>query len=411
MGLVHEFFDARKLQYLIGKVGVGHVRYSTTGSSDVENAQPFLFDGPRVKFAVALNGNLTNYLELKEELVAKGQVLTSTTDTEVIGHLLAAEFLKRVEIFSAVKNVMAKIEGAYSLLILTDHGRLIAVRDPLGFRPLCIGRKGDSVIIASESAALDVVEAEFERDVKPGEVFVVDSVSAVRSKQFAGARKAHCMFEWVYFARPDSVIEGKSVGKVREKLGEKLAELYPLDVDVVVPIPDSGRSAAYGYCRKSGKRMGEGLIKNRYIWRTFIMPGDKARSNSVRLKLNPARAIVEGKRVALVDDSLVRGTTTRKIAKLVRSAGAKEVHLLVSCPPLKAPCFMGIAFPTYAELAASRKSVEEIRKEVGLDSLNYMAIDGLVEAIGLDKKDLCLACLTDEYPVRISEKTRICCSL
>ncbi|MEM3030469.1 MAG: amidophosphoribosyltransferase [Candidatus Micrarchaeia archaeon] len=406
MGLVSEVFDEKVLQYLLGKRGIGHIRYSTTGSSTIENAQPFYYRAARMALAVGLNGNITNYELLRAELEARGHVLSSTTDTEVIAHLLGNELDKTSDLAKALKGVMQKLEGAYSLIILTGKGHVVGVRDPLGFRPLCMGRRGGDFIIASESAALDAIGANFEREVKPGEVVILGDKARAR-QLIASPKTAHCMFEWVYFARPDSVIGGRLVGEVRERLGRALGQLYPLKVDLVVPIPDSGRSAAFGYSLATGVKFGEALIKNRYVWRTFIMPSQTKRANSVRLKLNPVKQMIQGKKVAVVDDSLVRGTTLRKIARLLRDAGAAEVHILLSCPPIVSPCYMGVNFPTYQELAAHNKSIEQIRQELGVESLNYMTVEKLVEAIGLPKQSLCLACLTGDYPVKIHSPSRV----
>ncbi|MEM4390208.1 MAG: amidophosphoribosyltransferase [Candidatus Micrarchaeia archaeon] len=406
MGLVSEVFDEKTLQYLLGKRGIGHIRYSTMGGSTIENAQPFYYRAARMALAVGLNGNITNYELLRAELEARGHVLSSTTDTEVIAHLLGDELDNTGSLAKALRALMQKLEGAYSLIILTSKGHVIGVRDPLGFRPLCMGRRGSDVIIASESAALDAIGASFEREIRPGEAVIIGN--RVEARQLVSSpRTAHCMFEWVYFARPDSVLAGRLVGEVRERLGRALGELYPLNVDLVVPIPDSGRSAAYGYSLATGVRFGEALIKNRYVWRTFIMPSQTKRANSVRLKLNPIKQMIRGKRIAVVDDSLVRGTTLKKIAQLVREAGAAEVHILLSCPPIISPCYMGVNFPTYQELAAHNKSIEQVRQELGVDSLNYMSIEKLVEAIGLPRERLCLACLTGDYPVKIHSPARM----
>ena len=404
MGLVGEVFSQKNLQYLLGKSGIGHVRYSTTGSSLFENAQPLYFKAPKMGIAVAFNGNIVNFEALKESLETKGHVFTSTTDTEAIAHLFADELAEKKPLFDAMKNVMAKLIGAYAIVILTDRGKIIACRDPHGFKPLCLGKKDGAYIVSSESCALDALDAELLREVEPGEVILLSSgkTGMESRKACAGGRHAHCMFEYVYFARRDSVIEGKNVYEVRQKLGEALAKKYKLNVDMVIPIPDSGRSSAAGYAQASGIPLVEALNKNRYVHRTFITPGVKGRQSAVRLKLNPIKALIQGKKVALVDDSVVRGTTMTRLVDLVRRTGAKEVHLLVSCPPVIAPCYMGVDFPTYKELAAANNSVEEMRKMMGLDSLNYQDIDGLVKSIGLPKEDLCMACLTNQYPVPIT---------
>ncbi len=408
MGLVSNVFDEKKLQYLFGKIGMGHVRYSTTGSSNIENAQPFLFKAPALTLALALNGNILNYYDLKEELEKKGHIFISTTDTELIAHLLAKELHgdKNGDLFDAVKNVMAKLDGAYSVLILTDKGQLVAFRDPKGFKPLCMGEKDGATIIASETVGLDVLDAKFVREIEPGEMVVVNG-TIEEKRLFYENSHAHCMFEYVYFSRPDSIMEGKSVGAVRERLGHVLSNLCKAKLDVVVPVPDSGRSCALGFSNATGNvPFAEGLVKNRYVWRTFIQPSDRMRKAALKLKLNPVRSVVEGKSVGLVDDSVVRGNTMAKVVKLLREAGAKEVHLLVSCPPVIAPCYMGVDFPTYKELLAANQTVPEIEKTLGVDSLTYMTLGGLVEAIGLPKTDLCMACLTDEYPTKTNPKEK-----
>jgi amidophosphoribosyltransferase len=402
MGVAFQVFGSRELQSLAGYAGIGHVRYSTTGASAIENAQPFFLQSPKISFAIALNGNIINYRALKATLEDKGYVFTTTTDTELVAHLLAAEFAKSEDLFAAFKALMKQLDGSYSLLLLTEKGRIAACRDPMGFKPLCLGRRRDAHVLASETVALDAVGAGFVRELEPGEVLVISN-KGIESRVLQQCRHAHCMFEYVYFARPDSVFEGGiSINQVRENLGRILAELYPVAADVIVPVPDSGRSAAVGYSLATGLPVREGLMKNRYIFRTFILPSKEQREYSVRLKLNAVRSIVEGKRVVLIDDSIVRGTTQKKIVKLLKEAGAKEVHVRISCPPIIAPCFMGIDFPTYEELIAANKSVEEIRKTIGADSLGYMTLDGLVRAIGLPREELCMACLNKEYPVKTS---------
>ncbi len=407
MGLVSQVFDQKKLQYLYGKSGIGHVRYSTTGSSSVENAQPFLFKAPAFTLALGFNGNILNYLDLKEALEKKGHIFISSTDAELIAHLFALELKGSGEeqLFDATKKVMEKLDGAYSILLLTDKGHIVAARDPKGFKPLCLGEKDGVKIVASETVALDVLDAKFVREIEPGEVAIVNG-DVVSKQMFSEPSHAHCMFEYVYFARPDAVWEGRVIGQVRENLGKELAKLCKAKLDVVVPIPDSGRSCALGFSQATGVPFSEGIVKNRYVWRTFIQPSDKMRKAALRLKLNPVRSVIEGKRVGLVDDSIVRGNTMVKVVRLLREAGAKEVHLLVSCPPVIAPCYMGVDFPTYKELVAANNSVEEIEKMLGVDSLTYMSLGGLVEAIGLPKEDLCMACLTDVYPTKTNPKEK-----
>lgn len=401
MGLASLVFTNKELQYLHGDSAIGHIRYATTGASDLTNAQPFVFKMPELQVAIGFNGNIVNYDELKTELENSGTVFISTTDTEVIGQLFIHELESgQTDYFAAMKTVMQKLDGAYSIVLLTGRGEIIACRDPKGFKPLCMGRRDGAVFLASESAALDTVDAVFEREILPGEVVIIHKGEVKSKRLIVEERHGHCMFEYVYFMRPDAIFEGKHVYKVRENLGRSLARTYKINADVVIPIPDSGRSAALGFSKESGIPFEEGLIKNRYVWRTFIMPSDKARKSGVKLKLNAVRDIVKGKRVVLVDDSIVRGTTMAKIVRMVREAGAKEVHLVISCPPIKAPCYMGVDFSTYKELIASDKTIKEIAEFLGADSVNYVTIEGLLESIGLPKTDLCMACLDEDYPTR-----------
>ncbi len=399
LGLVREVFDNGDLQGLFGPYGIGHNRYSTTGGSTAENSHPFLISGTRNGIAIAHNGNLVNYDQLKADLSRQGHVFTSSTDTEVIAHVLAIELIEH-DFETAIVETMKKIQGAYSLVILTGRGELAAVRDPLGFRPLCIGCSEDAHFIASESVGIESAGGRFERDVKPGEV-VLFSEDGIRTiMPFDVTSEAHCMFEYVYFARPDSVIDGRYVLQARERIGRVLAREHPVEADIVVPVPDSARTAAHGFSKESGIPAVEGLYKNRYIGRTFIMPQQSMREEAVRLKMNAVRPLTEGKRVVLMDDSIVRGTTTREIVRILRSRGkASEVHVRIGCPPLKWPCYMGVDMATREELLASNRSTEEIREKLGADSLGYISIDGLVEAIGLDRENLCMACLTGDYPL------------
>jgi amidophosphoribosyltransferase len=404
MGLANEVFSEGELAALPGGMGIGHVRYSTTGSSEVENAQPLVVETRVGTFAIGLNGNLVNYPALRTGLEKKGYSFNTSTDTECLAYLLAEEFSTGAkDFFEACGNIMKELDGAYCFNVMTGKGEIVLMRDPQGFRPLAIGKRGGADVVASETAVLDALGAKFVRYVEPGEVIVLTQAGMKAKVVGQSKRKSHCMFEWVYIARPDSIIEGKSVIDVRERIGEKLAALYPKlkdTLDVVVPVPDSGRSAAHGFARVTGVRFAEALQKNRYVHRTFIMPSDEKRKSMVKLKLNVIRHLVAGKSVALVDDSIVRGTTMKKLAAALREAGAREVHLLISCPPIVAPCFMGVDFPTYKELTAPGKTVEQIRKELEVDSLNYMTIAGLVECIGVEKKDLCLACLNEDYPLK-----------
>lgn len=380
---------------LSGCSGIGHVRYSTTGSSTIENAQPFVSsDG---SFALAFNGNITNYAEIKESLIKAGHSLETTSDCEAIVKLLEMEHGDPKRAFG---TLCQKLEGSYSLVVLFRNGTLAALRDPLGFKPLSLGRLAEGWAVASETCALDSLSASEIGDVLPGEVVVVSPGGGIERETVAPETvHAHCMFEFVYFARPDSVMEGKPVYVVREMLGEALASANGIRGDVVVPVPDSGRCCASGFSCKSGIPMKEGLMKNRYVHRTFIMPHQDSRESGVTKKLNPIRSILSGKEVVLVDDSIVRGTTMKKIIWAVRKAGATKVHVGISCPKIVAPCYMGIDFPTYKELAASGVNEEDVRKTIGADTLRYNGIGSLKRAIGLD--DLCMACLTGEYPVSV----------
>lgn len=411
MGLVYDVFKGETLEKLPGMAGVGHVRYSTTGSSVIENAQPFHVYAPGMELAISFNGNITNYAEMKEKLMKGGNTFVTTTDTELIGALFSNEYAKRKDIFETMKAVMGQLDGSYCLAILTSAGHMILARDPKGFKPLSMGRLDGGWAFSSETCGLDAAGIEPERDIAPGEVVLVKDGKAEGRRLFNEKRTAHCMFEFVYFARGDSVIEGIPVYGAREKLGEILARLYPAKADCVVPVPDSGRSFAAGYARASRMPFKEGLMKNRYIHRTFILPSQELRDSAVRAKLNPVKGIVAGKSVVLLEDSIVRGTTMKKIVKLLKQAGAKEVHLRVGCPPIKSPCYMGIDFPTYMELVAANHSVEKIREIIGADSLGYMTIEGLVEGIGLGKDRLCMACLTGEYPLKQKpgKETRVKC--
>ncbi|MBN2014128.1 MAG: amidophosphoribosyltransferase [Candidatus Altiarchaeota archaeon] len=393
-GLVCEVF---KGVFLEGNAGVGHVRYSTSGSSDVENAQPLVINYAKGSFALAHNGNLVNTEELKHQMESRGSVFITTSDTEIIAQLIAQEHLRLGDFIEGVKQAVNQLKGSYSLVILKGDN-IIAVRDPWAFKPLVLGKLDDSFYVASESCALDAVNAELVRDVRAGEIVVIgDTLQSYRTRK---ERKCHCMFEYVYFARPDSVIDGVSVYGVRRKLGEILAREAPAEADLVVAVPDSGITAAIGYSRASGILYGEGLIKNRYFGRTFILPKQAERDVGVRIKLNPIRSEIKGKKLVLVDDSIVRGTTVKRIINLLRDFGAAEVHVRVSCPPVKNPCYYGIDMQTPEEFIAQKKGVEDIRKEIGADSLAYNTIDSLVEAIGLPAENLCLACVNGSYPIK-----------
>jgi len=403
LGLVREVFDDADLQDLFGHVGIGHNRYSTTGEASPENCHPFLIKGTKNGIAIAHNGNLVNSESLRSYLAGRGHVFTSSTDTELIAHVLAIELLRH-DLEEALINTMRRISGAYSLVILTGKGELAAVRDPLGFRPLCLGSCGETYYVASESVGVEAAGGAFERSVQPGEIVLFGDGGPRSVRPFRERKPAHCMFEYVYFCRPDSIVDGKYVLHVRERIGRILAREHPVQADVVVPVPDSARTAAAGFSEESGIPAVEGIFKNRYIGRTFIMPDQPMREEAVRLKMAAVRPLIEGKRVVLMDDSIVRGTTTRQIVEILRRAGARQVHVRIGCPPLKWPCFMGIDMASRDELVASKRSVESIRRKLKADSLGYLSIEGLVQAIGLGKDSLCLACLTGQYPVKIEDE-------
>jgi amidophosphoribosyltransferase len=396
MGYVADAFSERTLAGLPGSSAIGHVRYSTAGESKIENAQPFLIECSHGEIAVCHNGNLVNAQELRDRLVSEGSIFQTTSDTEVLLHLYARS--RAVTMEDALVESLSQARGAFSLALLTKD-RLIAVRDPHGFRPLAIGRLGDAIIVCSETCALDLIGATYVRDVEPGEVLVVGP-SGIRSLHpFGPARLAHCVFEHVYFSRPDSYVFGESVNEVRTNFGRRLAQEAPVDADVVVPIPDSGVCAAIGYADAAGLPMKMGLIRNHYVGRTFIQPAQSIRHFSVKVKLNPVRSILDGKRVVLVDDSIVRGTTSRKIVRMVRSAGAKQVHLRISCPPTLSPCFYGVDTPRRSELIAATHTLDEIRRYISADSLAYLSLDGLLTAVGEKRGTYCTSCYTGVYPV------------
>ncbi len=407
MGLVNQVFTNRILMGLFGSVAIGHVRYGTTGSSNLECAQPFFFESHSYgqNFALAFNGTLTNFIKLKKKYREMGHVFATSTDTEVIAHIIAKNLLKTGnDYLQALESSMNELDGSYSLVLLNEKNELFGLRDPFGFKPLALGQVKDLdlLVIASESVAIDALEGDFIRNIEPGEIIKIDK-TGINSKQvFDFPEHAFCMFEFVYFARPDSIFNGRCVYEVREKLGRNLARNFPVDADLVVPVPDSGRTAATGYSIESRIPLKEGLIKNRYIHRTFIMPGQNYREIAVRYKLNPIRSVIEGKNLVLVDDSIVRGTTTKRIIRMLKKHGAKKVHIRISCPPILNSCYMGIDFPTSSELIAPTKTMEEIQQFLDADSLYYQTIDGLLEAIGLPESELCTACLTGKYKLRSS---------
>jgi amidophosphoribosyltransferase len=399
MGLVPDVYTKDSLGRLIGNLGVGHVRYSTTGGSKLENCQPFVLNFKGGTIAIAHNGNLVNAKALKDELECEGRIFVSDSDTEVIGHLLVKELL-RYEPVESIRNVMCKLVGSYSLVIYANR-YLYGVRDPFGFKPLCFGEVDGGYAIVSESVALDTLNSTLVRDVRPGEVIVFKGNGFESHQIVTEPHPANCVFEFIYFARPDSVIDGKLVYKVRENIGRELASEHPVEADIVSPVPDSGITSAIGYARESGTKYIEGLMKNRYIGRTFILPGQELRDTAVRLKMNAIKDNVKGKRVVLVDDSIVRGTTSRRIIDMVRNAGASEIHARVGSPAIVAPCYLGIDMATRQELIASYKTIKEVENLINADSLGYLSIDGLMRALECNKNDMCVGCLTGEYPVEI----------
>lgn len=403
LGLVPEVFTADVLEKLgQGRIAVGHVRYSTTGNVNVSNAQPLVVRHVKGSMALAHNGNLTNALELRREFELEGAIFHGSSDTEVIAYAITKARLKTGSIEEAVESAMKRIKGAYSLVIMSPQ-KLIAARDPEGFRPLCMGRTPDgAVVFASESCALDSVGASFVRDVRPGEIVVV-SEEGIRSIETHCAGRGHmCVFEFVYFARPDSVIAGSSVQDARLRAGAYLALEHPIQADVVIGVPDSGLDAALGYSRQSGIPYGVGFIKNRYVGRSFIQPTQGQREDAVKVKLNAVRSVVEGRRVVMIDDSIVRGTTSARIVRLLREAGAKEVHMLVSSPPFRNPCYFGTDIDSRENLIACRlNSVEEIAREIGVDSLGYLSVESVRKIARGADCDFCTGCFTGDYPAEV----------
>jgi amidophosphoribosyltransferase len=396
MGQVADAFKEETIEKLSGHLAIGHTRYSTAGDSTIENAQPFLIECAHGQIAVAHNGNLVNARELRDDLVRAGSIFQTTSDTEVVLHLYARSRAPSVE--EALVESIAQVSGAFSMVLLTKN-RLIAARDPHGFRPLALGRLGDAWIVCSETCALDLISATYVRDIEPGELLIISDGGLRSIKPYPRSQLAHCVFEHVYFARPDSYVFGRSVNEVRTSLGRILAAESPADADVVVPIPDSGVCAAIGFAEKAELPLQFGLIRNHYVGRTFIQPQQSIRDFSVKVKLNPVRSILEGRRVVLVDDSIVRGTTSRKIVRLVKAAGAREVHVRISCPPTVSPCFYGVDTPSRKDLIGATHTIEEIRGYIEADSLAYLSINGLREAVGERKDSYCTSCYTGVYPV------------
>jgi amidophosphoribosyltransferase len=401
MGLVSQVFTESDLATLPGDLAIGHCRYSTTGSSTWVNAQPTLRPTKYGTLALAHNGNLTNTGDLAE-LVQKLEPSNAreggaTTDTEIMTALISLQNEKNVE--ASAMTVLPQLEGAFSLVFMDEH-TLYAARDRHGVRPLVLGKLENGWVVASESAALDIVGAAFVREIEPGEFVAIDA-NGVRSERWAVAEPKGCLFEYVYLARPDTTIAGQGIHATRVRIGERLAKEAPVEADLVIPVPESGTPAAIGYAKGSGIPFGMGLVKNSYVGRTFIQPSQTIRQLGIRLKLNPLREIIEGKRIVVVDDSIVRGNTQRAIVRMLREAGAREIHVRISSPPVKWPCFYGIDFATRAELVASGLEVEEIRRSIGADSLGYVSLEGLIESTQVEENKLCGACFTGQYPIRI----------
>jgi amidophosphoribosyltransferase len=399
MGLVSDVFNQARLDRLPGTHAIGHVRYSTAGEVSIREAQPFLVACQHGQIAVCHNGNLPFATEERKKLEREGAIFSSTSDTEVILHGVARSHA--ASIIEAIPEVLRETEGAFSMLFLTPEA-LIAIRDPRGFRPLALARLNDAWVVASETCAFDLIDARYERDVLPGEMIVIDRDGLHSSFPLPVRPVSMCIFEHVYFARPDSKIYTRSVNESRHKMGKRLAVEHPAEADIVVPVPDSGVAAAIGYAAQSGINYRQGLVRNHYVGRTFIEPKQAIRSFGVRIKLNPVRDLIEGRRVVLIDDSIVRGTTSKKIVRMVREAGAREVHLRISCPPTLSPCYYGVDTPNKADLIAAQMSVDEIRRFIEADSLGYLSLEGMLQATGISPKSSCVACWTGRYPTEIT---------
>jgi len=398
LGHVNKNFDTNIIKKLEGRNAIGHTRYSVTGSPNVRNVQPILVEHTKGRIAVAHNGNITNSIELKRKLENKGAIFQTTMDSEIILHLIARS--KHRDLKDAIIDSVKLLKGAFSLLFLTQD-KIYAVRDPYGFRPLCLGMLDDANIVSSETSALDLVNAKYMGQVNPGEIVTLDRSGISREKIFNPKKGASCIFELVYFSRPDSLIFGQSVYQFRKDLGKTLAREYPVDADLVIPVPDSGVYAALGYAEEARLPFEMAITRNHYVGRTFIQPDQKLREYFTRIKLNPIKNIIHKKRIIIVDDSIVRGTTTRERIKLLRGVGAKEVHMRISCPPIKHPCFYGIDFPDPKKLIANNMTLTEARKYLNLDSLHYISLEGMLEAAGTKNK-FCNACFTGHYPTRIN---------
>jgi len=401
MGLVHDIFNMDDLARIEGGSAIGHVRYSTTGDSVITNAQPFVANHRHRSYAVAHNGNLVNAHTLKEELEENGSIFQTTMDSEVFLHLFIKNLIKG-DIETAVLNTVSKIEGAYSMVLLTCKGEIIGIKDPNGFRPLALGKLNGHYVLASETCAFDLIQAEFIRELEPGEIVIIneDGIKSIRNPK-AAAHKSLCIFEYIYFARPDSTIDGKNVYQMRKALGKRLAQESHVEADLVMPFPDSGNYAAIGYAKESGIPFEMAMIRNHYVGRSFIQPTQSMRDFAVRVKLNPVRELIKNKEIIIIEDSIIRGTTAKTRVKALRELGAKKVHMRVSCPPHKFPCYYGIDFSSKGELIAARKPLNELTEHLGLDSLHYLSVEGMLEASGVVNPELnfCKACFDGDYPV------------
>jgi amidophosphoribosyltransferase len=402
MGLVSQVFDEESLSKLHGDIAIGHNRYSTRGSSNIHNVQPIIVGKEPDVMAIAHNGNISNAEPLYQELIDKGYTFKTATDTEVAANLILSSPEK--DMVNRIRYAMRRLQGAYSMVIMTKD-TLFGIRDPLGVRPLCLGTIGDGnhhkkYVIASESCALDHIGAKFIREIEPGEIVVIND-KGLKSYREESDKKALCIFEYIYFSRPDSIIKNRLLYSARMAMGAGLAEEHPVDADLVIGVPDSATAAGFGYANKSGIPPVEGLIKNRYMGRTFIAPDQRIRDLGVKTKFNPLQSILEGKRVVLVDDSIVRGTTTPQVIKLLRKSGVKEVHMRVCAPPIRYPCYLGVDMATRWELIAAQKTIPQIKDFIGADSLGYLSIEGLIKAVGLPKEEFCLACFTGDYPMPV----------
>jgi len=401
MGLVHDIFNMEDLARIEGGSAIGHVRYSTTGDSVITNAQPFVANHRHRSYAVAHNGNLVNAHTLKEELEESGSIFQTTMDSEVFLHLFIKNLIKG-DIETAVLNTVSKIKGAYSMVLLTCKGEVIGIKDPNGFRPLALGKLNGHYVLASETCAFDLIQAEFIRELAPGEIVIIneDGIRSIQHPKTA-AHKSLCIFEYIYFARPDSTIDGKNVYQMRKALGKRLAQEAPVEADLVMPFPDSGNYAAIGYAKESGIPFEMGMIRNHYVGRSFIQPTQSMRDFAVRVKLNPVREVIKGKEIIIIEDSIIRGTTAKTRVKALRELGAKKIHMRVCCPPHRNPCYYGIDFSSKGELIAAQMPLAELTEYLGLDSLHYLSVEGMLEASGVENPELnfCKACFDGDYPV------------